>query len=1048
MAAPKYRFFIYFNDDPAGAIPVHPNYKDDIAKEYGLENNQRFFRAKLSGKISFLRGEFDFIMLQPFETQFNVLIERSDDWGQTWVFEFLGKFFKTDGEINEDDRIISVQLDTVDDYSDVLAGLDKEYNLITLAPEVQKLTLHKRPLIQVYIPGDNVVSCFLGGSFWEQDANATTDETELVNKYKFSISNLLKEVNLKVAGLPAATGLYTGKLSIKVEDGNNVMRGNLSSSSAPGYILDVTQVLIYPGWTQINGLRIYLKRVSDGATLYKFEASSQSERYDNLDFTMTSVNGSPGVALAEMATYRAYMRYILDVDTIAGLQTYELPGDDIVPYNRNYRRVIGYALDSAYISTNFSDSPTEWGKADNGKYFSPPYTPWNQTFYPIARSTWRYASVWFSFYEMDNSLEISGRKRYILPDSFPVHSVIQRLLDQFAPGISHDDTPEYSDFLYSSQNPISYQRFNLSVTPKSNLLIGLYQQPAQKAPATLGQFLNMLRDVFRCFWHIENRKLRIEHISWYNNGGSYTNTPIIGSDLTLLTNIRNGKKWGYQSSAYKYDRPDMPERYQFAWMDDVTEVFKGFPIEVKSKFVTPGKIEDVTVSNFTSDVDMMLLNPENMSKDGFALFATVGINSISSADNPTNTPPFSPIEIPEEPEEPEEPPIDEPEEPPVDPPVNITALRDKFDFPIGMTLKSGFGTRTASYKSAYRSHVSRIGAENHFKMHIVNPRENEYSFSGIDAIFAEAEAFDFMVHIHCITWADVNASWLKAKEGVWTTQQFRDYLISHITTVLTHCLPWKHRIAGIDSINEAFGPTGLKSSFWTRVLPDWIDVTVNTVRSIMPDIPQFANDYDFEDSNAKGPTVINYIKAAALRGVIIDGIGSQSHSSVALNMVDYERRLRVLANSGLLIHVSELDVILKPGSATSPSWATSETWLRDSSGNPVPEKDSNGNPIVDANGNPVYQFKSRTVIEQEIFRSNTQRLSAHAMFFKENFRLYQKCVPPAQRYGITTWCVGISDSGINYPTFKDFPGLFFVNYEPTPAIQMLIDMPEQNYIAP
>ncbi len=421
----------------------------------------------------------------------------------------------------------------------------------------------------------------------------------------------------------------------------------------------------------------------------------------------------------------------------------------------------------------------------------------------------------------------------------------------------------------------------------------------------------------------------------------------------------------------------------------------------------------------------------------------------------TDTPPDNPPVDPpvDEPEEPEEPPIEEPEQPPVEepepfePPAEITALKDKFDFPVGATLKSGFGTRSSAYKYAYRKHYNRIGAENHFKMHIVNPREGEYNFAGIDAIFNEAETYDFMVHVHCITWADVNAAWLKAKEGIWTEQQFRDYLISHITRVLNHCLPWIHRIAGIDAINEAFGPTGLKSSFWKRVLPDFIDVTINTIRSIMPNVPLFINDYDFEDSDAKGPTVINFIQAAASRGVIIDGIGSQSHSSVALDMAAYEKRLRVLGNSGLLIHVSELDVILKPGSASSPAWATSETWLRDDQGNPVPELDAQGNPTFDSKGNPIYKFKNRSVIEQELFRSSPARLAGHSKFFTENFRLYPKCIPPPQRYGMTTWCVGIADSGINYPNFKEFPGLFFIDYTPTPAIQALIEMPVQEYVA-
>ena len=49
---------------------VHPIYKDDLAKEYELETNQRFYRAKLSGKITFVRDDYDYINRQSFDNEF------------------------------------------------------------------------------------------------------------------------------------------------------------------------------------------------------------------------------------------------------------------------------------------------------------------------------------------------------------------------------------------------------------------------------------------------------------------------------------------------------------------------------------------------------------------------------------------------------------------------------------------------------------------------------------------------------------------------------------------------------------------------------------------------------------------------------------------------------------------------------------------------------------------------------------------------------------------------------------------------------------------
>lgn len=121
---------------------------------------------------------------------------------------------KTDCTFTDYDKKVVVQPDAIDDYNDVLAGLEKEYNLITLAPTIQRITINKRPLIQIYVPGDSVVSCFLGGTNWEQDANATTDQNALIQTYHFALCNILKEIQITSHGSPAViSGLYTGRMA-------------------------------------------------------------------------------------------------------------------------------------------------------------------------------------------------------------------------------------------------------------------------------------------------------------------------------------------------------------------------------------------------------------------------------------------------------------------------------------------------------------------------------------------------------------------------------------------------------------------------------------------------------------------------------------------------------------------------------------------------------------------------------------------------------------------------------------------------------------------
>lgn len=618
---PKYRFFLQIGEDGTKQT-VRPNYKDDLTLDYELETNQRFYRAKLSGKINFVRADYDIINNAPFDSEFFLYIEKSDDWGQTYNQYYKAKFMKTDCTFNDDDKLVTVQPETIDQYNDVLAGLEKEYNLIELAPQIEFLTIRKRPLIQIYVPGDSIVSCFLGGTNWEQDANATTDQNALIQTYHFALCNILKEIQITSQGSPAViSGLYVGRMSTGVSP--DEFMGDLYPELNVNYYIHIAQKLV-AGGLPIGLAGVEIRRRSDDVAMFRFTKITQ-EPFDTLEFDLTAVEGSgaTGTMHADMKSYNIYARYLVDVDKIDDLDTYPLPSDDIVDNNRNYRRAIGYAIDVAFISKNFSDTPTEWGLADSGKYFAPPYSIYGQTFYPIARSTWRYASLWFGFYLMDWILEEKARKAYTLRDAFTLSSCINVLLKEFAPGITHEATPEYSQFLYNTNNPISGQSFKLLISQKSNIINGEYQTPAQKAPVTLQQIMTMLRDIYKCYWYIEGGKFKIEQINWFRNGGSYGYNPIIDYDLTQLENVRNGKKLAFATSEYSFDKVEMPERYQFEWMDDVTTPFEGLPIEITSKYVTAGKIEEINISNFTSDIDLMLLNPGAISLDGFALLAAV-----------------------------------------------------------------------------------------------------------------------------------------------------------------------------------------------------------------------------------------------------------------------------------------------------------------------------------------------------------------------------------------------------------------------------------------
>ena len=233
---PIYKFTL--NDNAAT-----PNYSADLSLEYEKESQQLFFRHKLSGKVTFLGQDYQYIMDQDFETEFFFKIFKSNDGGITWDEYYTGRFMKTDCEFNLDDHTVTVQPDVWDDYKPVMDGLEKEFNLIKLNPVINTIEITKRPMLQTYIPGDSVITCYLtNGVYWEIDTSENvTDTSVLVNTYHFVLNTILTEINVTVTGqYEDASGLYTGSLKyFWSADTTTGYQGNLYRSGNNGFYVDI-----------------------------------------------------------------------------------------------------------------------------------------------------------------------------------------------------------------------------------------------------------------------------------------------------------------------------------------------------------------------------------------------------------------------------------------------------------------------------------------------------------------------------------------------------------------------------------------------------------------------------------------------------------------------------------------------------------------------------------------------------------------------------------------------------------------------------------------
>ncbi len=573
-------------------LACQPIYTDDLTLEYSLQPNEYFYKLTLSGELSFVQADYEYIMSQPFDTRFNVNIYKSGD------LYFKGYFTRIDCKENKDDKVIKVALLTDDPYDAILNGYDKTHNIVALKPVLANIQIDKRPLIQVYVAGSKTVSCFLAGSYWEQEVNNIEySDQKLIEDFHFSKAKETGYIKVSAGSNYAIAGEYIGY-------------GNTFTKTTG----DFKFVRTWVNPTYSNLMHMQLIRISDNKVLYYTDDfTEETSEYTLRVFTGSGATGNPS---AKFELTRVYSRYLTDVKVVGGLTAYDIPAEDIVVNNNNYRYVIGYAIDTCYITTNYSVQPTEYGLNNEGSYFTTPGSIYGDKFYPVAKDRWITASIWFSFSYYDWFIEPEWRNTYVLRDAFELSSVIDLLLKQISPDYYFDESN--SIFLYG-EGSLKGNNYRLYITPKTNITKSNYNQAAQKAELSLKQILDMLWGVYGCKWHMEGNALHIEHISFYKNGRTYYPVGAVSLDLRQETHARHYKSYTFQANRYSYDKLETPETIRFTYTDSVTDVFNGKPIKILSTFVQPGKIEEVNVSVFNPDLDYMLLNPAEVSNDGFAL---------------------------------------------------------------------------------------------------------------------------------------------------------------------------------------------------------------------------------------------------------------------------------------------------------------------------------------------------------------------------------------------------------------------------------------------
>lgn len=245
---------------------------------------------------------------------------------------------------------------------------------------------------------------------------------------------------------------------------------------------------------------------------------------------------------------------------------------------------------------------------------------------------------------------------------------------------------------------------------------------------------------------------------------------------------------------------------------------------------------------------------------------------------------------------------------PVKPPVVITkTLKEKALFPIGAAVTVAHLKET-SFANAFKSNYSQLSAEYEMKMKNIWTSSTGFSWDNADYLVNYGSQNSIRVHGHTLVWYNSFPDWFK--NAAYDSANFEDNIKNYVLTVVGR---YKDKIVSWDVANEIFADDGSLRVDGTvyKTFKDPIgfyERCFKYAHEADPNVKLFYNDYDQVLNSSKRNSVKKMVERFKKEGFPIDGIGDQFHTTVWTSKSTISSGLTDLASTGLLIHISELDI--------------------------------------------------------------------------------------------------------------------------------------------
>jgi len=214
-------------------------------------------------------------------------------------------------------------------------------------------------------------------------------------------------------------------------------------------------------------------------------------------------------------------------------------------------------------------------------------------------------------------------------------------------------------------------------------------------------------------------------------------------------------------------------------------------------------------------------------------------------------------------------------------------------------------------------HFNYLTAEYEMKWGAIEATRGQNDFGAGDAIVAYGQAMGMQIKGHALIWHNSVPGWVPSLSAV----DLRVAFENHIRSVAEH---FRGRVRAWDVVNEAIADNGagLRDTVFRQKLGDqYIADAFRLARQADPQALLFYNDYGGEGLNQKSDRIYDLVRSLQAQAVPIDGVGLQMHVTAANRPSDgsIAANMSRLANLGLLVNISEMDVRIRDLPGTVPA---------------------------------------------------------------------------------------------------------------------------------